>query len=252
MSSFLRYLKEARLWVLTAIIALILLAIFYSLRSCGSGDLLAENEKLKKDKQALLSKLSELEKELNRPPEVKLVVKREKICVDYSGKEVPCGVSQAPAVEVTREMCCKLGWSIDMRNEYFFCKDEDICVSGNEEVGFTEKGKQLLKDIKTDIINIKNESIFKLSLLGGYDVFSSHFIAGLQFINWRSIGVGIDLSSDFKHFDLIRGGLFVAYRPHLFKGISNVGIGAGVSTQLAPFGKGTSIAGLVIFYVFDF
>lgn len=252
---FLEYIKESRRWIITIIIFLLVISIIWQIRSCEINKLSTLNNELQAKTEELNKKITDLESELNQRP---VIVKTEtkyksiKVCVGPDGKETQCGMPQAIEVEITKDQCCKLKFSTEFQNKYIICRDEDVCIPGDESIILTDEGKKVFSEIRQEISSLSAHRFWKISLLGGYDAVPSFFIFGVQFFDLYGAGLVVDIGSDFRRFDSMRVGLAGVYRLRLWNTITNLGLGIGVSTPMAEFGKEYAIQAMILFYIVDF
>ncbi|MEM5810444.1 MAG: hypothetical protein QXP66_00915 [Candidatus Aenigmatarchaeota archaeon] len=257
---FLEYIKEFRQWLITIIIIFLAAIISWQIRSCGMSDIINQKNQLEQEKEQLKSELEKLKNDLNRPPETREIIKyKEKIiqkCFEtINGKlqEIKCDAHHIPTeITITKEDCCKLGIGCYITSEFFFAIDENICVKGDERIGFTEKGKKQFGKIIKRLEDLGKPDIFRFSLLGGYDAVPSYFVFGVQFINLYGFGFIFDISSDLRYFSDIRAGIAGIYRPEFWSVTTNIGLGIGASSPIKEFGKKYMLQAMILFYIVDF
>lgn len=255
MVNFIAIIQEFRKWIILFIFIIVILGVILSIRSCKVNNLIKENDSLKKDKKVLLDKIKDLEDELNHKPEVVIKTVEKKVLIKKcfeNGKEIKCDSSHEPIeVSITKEDCCKLGISVEIKNRYFICKDNDICKEGDESIELTEEGKKKFTEIKEGIIELGKKSVWDFSFIGGWDFIQPGFPIGMNILNYNGIISGIDIDLDIKKLSESNLGLYLGYRPQFFKKWKlNFAFIGGVGTPLNNIAKEwTGQAGIVFYFV---
>ncbi len=247
MGRVLNTVKELRQWIVTILVAVIIASIIWQIKSCQIQKYENENKQLKK----------EIEDLKNLPPVevVREVIKEKKIkvCIDKNtNQEIPCnaGTGNPVTIEITKEMCCRLGLGTEFSNKYIRCLDRNICITGDESIEWTEDGKKKFEGIEKLIEDKK--SLFDLSFISGYEFVKPGFLIGLNILEHKNIIGGIDINLDTKKFNNSDVGVYTGYRPRFFKKwrFNFAGI-IGAGTSFNNIGKEWHIQVGLIFYLME-
>lgn len=125
-----------------------------------------------------------------------------------------------------------------------------------------ENGKEVYKQVpnsKIDIVDSKfyytiqdeEEKLFNLRYFGGaaYNFESVGIITGIEFLNWKSVGINSSTFFDTKDIRLTQQRIGISYTPKLFGEKLNIGVGNSLGTYYGNLFKKFNVSFDLIFFI---